>query len=147
MNLFLGSKGWRHPEWVGNLYPDDLPEDWELAYYNTQFHCVWLEWEIWNQATAEEVQHWLQETRDGFLFLLEAPQNGLFDQSKLSLFSGRARLLSTKDPSLVWFDSQSDLTLLTQQLAALTIDEGYVISRDADRQAIERVSILLELLG
>ncbi len=31
--LLIGACGWMHAGWEGGFYPDDLPTDWQLAYY------------------------------------------------------------------------------------------------------------------
>ena len=38
--LRLGARGWRHAHWENDFYPDDLPPDWQLAYYANEFSTV-----------------------------------------------------------------------------------------------------------
>lgn len=38
--LLIGACDWRYPQWSGGFYPDDLPEDWRLAYYGNEFPVV-----------------------------------------------------------------------------------------------------------
>ena len=39
-DLLIGACDWRYPRWVGDFYPDDLPEDWRLGYYGNEFPVV-----------------------------------------------------------------------------------------------------------
>jgi len=74
--VYLGAVGWRQEAWRGGFYPEDLPEDWQLSFYNTQFRCVYLPAEYWRNASDEEVANWLQDTREGFRFVLGTADRG-----------------------------------------------------------------------
>lgn len=118
--VYLGTRDWRHPEWVGPFYPPDMPEDWQLAYYAGQFSCVWLE-----EAVPDA---WREEAPAGFRFLTAA---------------------APPEPDRVlWFDKNSDLRALTGRVNAAAQDPPlYLISRDNDLAGVERVRTLLGLLG
>jgi len=38
----IGSYGWRHAQWRGSYYPDELPEDWRFSFYSKEFRTVLL---------------------------------------------------------------------------------------------------------
>lgn len=40
--LLLGTVGWERRDWLAGYYPDDLPEDWRLAYYANDCNCLML---------------------------------------------------------------------------------------------------------
>ncbi|MFP4560900.1 MAG: hypothetical protein ACLFRB_07970 [Thiohalorhabdus sp.] len=40
--IHIGTRGWKFPQDVSGFYPEDLPEDWALEYYTTQFHALEL---------------------------------------------------------------------------------------------------------
>ncbi len=69
--VFIGAVNWTHPAWKGDFYPDDLPNDWLLSYYNTQFHSVYLPNSIWQTVPGSTWMEWLDETHEGFVFILE----------------------------------------------------------------------------
>ncbi|MFP5411245.1 MAG: hypothetical protein ACLGG6_09725, partial [Gammaproteobacteria bacterium] len=55
----VGAVGWEHPHWLGGFYPDDLPPDWMLSYYNTQFQAVYLPAIVWQAAADRTWNQWL----------------------------------------------------------------------------------------
>jgi uncharacterized protein YecE (DUF72 family) len=143
----LGAKDWRHPEWSGQFYPEDMPEDWRLAFYATQFSCVWLSHEAWRDAQATDVADWIGEVPPGFLFLLDCPD---LDTDRLDTLidaaQGHAIAMTNSDRRIIWFNAGTDLSILAEQLKART-PPVYLISQDADLEKIEQVSTLLDLLG
>ncbi len=69
--VLVGASGWLHPAWRGGFYPDGLPDDWLLSYYNTQFQAVYLPAPVWQAASEATWEQWLNDTQDGFHFVLE----------------------------------------------------------------------------
>ena len=47
MSLNIGAYGWKHENWSGGFYPDDLPQDWQLTYSSNAFNCVLVPVEYW----------------------------------------------------------------------------------------------------
>ncbi len=41
--LLLGTVGWARPDWLTGYYPEDLPEEWRLAYYANDCGCSLLD--------------------------------------------------------------------------------------------------------
>ncbi|HRH82242.1 MAG TPA: DUF72 domain-containing protein [Thiobacillaceae bacterium] len=146
--VYVGTRDWRHASWEGVFYPADMPADWRLAFYCTQFSCVWLAAEQWRGAAPDEVRAWLDEVPEGFLFLLEAAP-GLAAENVPEVWAAdRCRPLGGDDVRIAWFDKGSDLRGLTERVRAALPDEPiFLLSRDNDLGAVERVKTLLELLG
>jgi len=71
MSLSLGAKGWDHPDWSGDFYPDDLPQDWQLAYYCNEYNAVLVPANAWQQADSAALSLWRDEAADSFRFFLE----------------------------------------------------------------------------
>ena len=46
----IGASGWEHEQWVDNYYPEDLPEDWQLGFYQHSFRFVLVPMPQWLQA-------------------------------------------------------------------------------------------------
>lgn len=67
----VAARGWCHEGWREGFYPDDLPEDWQLAYYGNEFRAVVIPAAYWESADSLEVERWLEDTHDGFTFYLE----------------------------------------------------------------------------
>ncbi|MEW6677573.1 MAG: hypothetical protein AB1421_06600 [Pseudomonadota bacterium] len=142
----LGVAGWLWPAWEDGFYPADMPPEWRLTYYNTQFSCVFLTRGQWKQLSPREWEIWAEDTHDEFLFLLETQNNG-GNETPPAPLQGRAQLLSAQDSCLIWFDAESDLKTLAAQLSALPDSPHFLLSKDGDLGQIERVRTLLDLMG
>jgi len=68
----VGSRGWQRAEWAGSFYPEDMPPEWQLAYYANELTGVLVPAREWRQASSRTLATWAAEVPDGFLFLLEA---------------------------------------------------------------------------
>ena len=140
----LGTLGWEWPVWSDAFYPSDMPEEWRLTYYNTQFACVFLAESVWRQAGPAAYAAWAADTHEQFMFLLE----GARPEDVPEVLAGRARGAARDDPDLLWFDRQASLKTLADQLARERCDTPlFLLSRDGDLRQIERVRTLLELMG
>lgn len=148
--VFLGVDDWRRPEWNGVFYPSDLPPDWELTFFNTQFSCAWLPYAEWSQLTVQQVLTWIEDTHEGFFFILERPEVANPDNDQvLKAFGSRLGLLTTKDDkSLLWFGANPDVKLIASRVQSTKPQEAiFLISHDGDLAGIEQVRTLLNLLG
>src|SRR5512143_2109420 len=67
----VGAAGWLYPSWRSGFYPEGLPDDWLLSYYNTQFQAVYLPASVWQAVSAKTWGQWLGDTQEGFCFVLE----------------------------------------------------------------------------
>ncbi|OYW37381.1 MAG: hypothetical protein B7Z35_10200 [Hydrogenophilales bacterium 12-61-10] len=140
----LGAEDWLHPDWRGNFYPDGLPDDWLLSYYNTRFQAVYLPAVRWQAASVSEWSQWLDDTQPGFRFLLEPG---------LASFPCDARVIeATSDWSaehVWWIDTSPDLRELAEHAKARAArhEPFFVISRSGDLVRLEQVAILSRVLG
>lgn len=144
--VLAGAMNWEHPHWRGSFYPEDLPDDWLLPYYNTQFQAVYLSAEVWEAASAGTWTQWLDDTQDGFVFVLEPG-----DVAAVPPDSARV-LLAT--PAWVaahvwWLDAAPDLRALAQRIAqqAATGEPLFVFSLSGDLAQLERVNNLKRVMG
>ncbi|HEX7970923.1 MAG TPA: hypothetical protein VF501_01685 [Thiobacillus sp.] len=144
--VLVGAVHWDHPEWRGDWYPDGLPEDWLLSYYNTQFQVVYLPAAIWQAASDATWAHWLDDTRDEFYFVLEPG-----DTASARPVSGRV-LLATPAWAAAhvwWLDDAPDLRALAQRIAqqAASGEPLFVFSRSGNLGQLEQVRTLKQVLG
>jgi hypothetical protein len=65
------ARGWCHEGWRGGFFPDDLPEDWRLAYYANECRAVVVPAAQWETVDSLEVERWLEDTPERFAFYLE----------------------------------------------------------------------------
>ncbi len=147
--VYLGACDWRHPEWVGTFYPGDMPEEWRLAFFQTQYSCVWLGRAMWEGASEAEVSAWLDDTREDFHFLLQSEVGAIKEARTPSMsMPSHARMIADADARIIWFDRNTGLDTL---VPALRLDSDtrdiHLVSRDAHLDKIHEVSALLELLG
>ncbi len=147
----LGALGWSNPAWQAAFYPTDMPVEWQLTYFNTQFGCVFLEQSVWLHATPEQRLQWHADTHEQFVFLLET--DGL--QPQPVELAGKARLLKRDDAQILWFTRDSSLKALAAALSsnannanqAEEVQPRFLVSLDGDLAQMERVATLLEVMG
>jgi hypothetical protein len=149
--VLLGASDWSLPHWQASFYPADMPEDWRLAYFNTQFSCVWLPHTVWSVISPSEAAGWLDDTRGEFRFVLEAgvPERP-GERGLLAMLGPKLGRHCTADhPDLVWFDAGTDLRRLSETLRQRMASAGvtYLLSKDGNMAMVDRVGTLLELLG
>ena len=65
--LWVGALEWRHPGWHGLWYPEDLPQEWRLAYYANEFPALLV---MVNAGEEEAPEAWSDELPDRFRLLL-----------------------------------------------------------------------------
>ena len=147
-SFYIGSVGWEHPQWEGNFYPDELPPEWRLTFYNTAFPCVYLAYEEWSGRDLQTLSSWVEDTLGRFRFVLEPNPAGLSDSDKARL-EVLAPRIGPLDGQVVWLEGKLDLKRLAGELKRLAGRMGpvYLISRDHDLTAMSQVKTLLEIMG
>ncbi len=146
--VYLGAQHWRHETWHGDFYPDALPEDWQLPFYNTQFRCVYLSADEWQKAGELEIAGWLQETQPGFRFVLGG-MSAMDEEAmrKAECFGERGVMENRID--ILWANGETDLRELAgrMQKAAQSGIALYVIANNADLSQLRKISNLMSVLG
>jgi hypothetical protein len=142
--ICTGVEDWLHPVLRSLFYPNDLPDDWLLTYYNTRFQAVYLAAARWQAASVGDWSQWLEDTQPGFRFLLEP---GVVPPPS------DARVIeATPDwcaAHLWWIDACPDLRELARHASARAAsgEPFYVISRRGDLDKLEQVATLSQVLG
>ncbi|WP_333841466.1 DUF72 domain-containing protein [Pelomicrobium sp.] len=152
--VHVGAIGWEHPHWVGSFYPEDLPAEWRLAYYNQWFDCVLVPASRWRAATEEEMIGWREDTLARFRFVLEAGPASPQERARAGCLGSKLGMWypspapAQGGPRLTWLTPEEDLKGLTVRLKTLAQEPGelYLIGRRADAAYLNRVVTLLELL-
>ena len=146
MLVRVGAVHWDHAAWRGRLYPDGLPEDWLLSYYNTQFQAVYLPAAVWQAASDSTWAQWLDDTRDEFYFVLEPA-----DAATARPVSDRVVLATPAWAAahLWWLDDAPELRALAQRIAqhAASGEPLFVFSRSGNLDQLERVQTLKQVIG
>ena len=65
-NIEIGAVGWDRPD---PFYPDDLPEDWHLAYYANAYRSVWVPVEVWLGDALPDTAVWREDVDEAFRFV------------------------------------------------------------------------------
>lgn len=151
-NVLVGAEGWKHVRWQGNFYPDDLPEDWELSFYNSQFRCVYLAKSAWAGRSIADAEVWLKDTQANFRFIFEPPDR-ITQQTAaiLKAMAGRAFVDDSgrNGQELLWFPPAPDLRALGRRIEE-AVRQGntlYLLNREAHLPSLERVRSLVEVMG
>lgn len=144
--VLVGASGWQHPAWRGGFYPEDMPDDWLLSYYNTQLQAVYLPAAVWQAASEAAWAQWLYDTRDGFYFVLEPAET-----APAAPASERV-LLATPEweaAHVWWLDEAPDLRALAQRIMqqATTGEPLFVFSRSGDADLLEQANTLKQVMG
>jgi len=142
----VGAAGWLHPAWRNGFYPDGLPDDWLLSYYNTQFQAVYVPAAVWQAASEATWAQWLDDTQDGFYFVLEPG-----DAPPAHPASPRVLLASPawEAAHVWWLDEAPDLRRLAQRITqqAATGEPLFVFSRSGNLALLEQASTLKQVMG
>ena len=144
--VLVGAVGWQHPAWRNGFYPDGLPDDWMLSYYNTQFQAVYLPASVWQAASETSWEQWLNDTRAAFYFVLEpadaTPAQPAQERVLLATQAWEAR-------HVWWLDETPDLRLLAQRIAqqATTGEPLFVFSRSGNLGLLQQANTLRQVMG
>jgi uncharacterized protein YecE (DUF72 family) len=68
----LGTSGFSYDDWVGTVYPKDLPRWQWLPFYASQFDTVELNVTYYRHADRKMASGWVQRSPEGFLFSVKA---------------------------------------------------------------------------
>lgn len=68
----LGTSGFSYDDWIGPVYPPELPRWQWLGHYATLFDTVELNVTYYRHADRKTASGWVQRTPDGFLFAVKA---------------------------------------------------------------------------
>lgn len=144
--VLVGAVNWDHPAWRGRFYPEGLPDDWMLSYYNTQFQAVYLTADRWQGTSATTWSRWLDDTQEGFHFVLEPAASAV--PAPVSPRVTRADA-AWEAAHVWWLDEQPDLRALAERIArhAAQGQPLFVFSRRADLGRLEQIKSLKEVTG
>lgn len=72
-NVYVGTSGWRYPDWLGSFYPaDSKPQD-LIQYYARYFRSVELDSTYSTIPARAMVAGWKENTPPGFIFAAQVP--------------------------------------------------------------------------
>lgn len=142
----VGGVHWANPAWRGVFYPDDLPEDWLLSYYNTQFQTVFLPASVWQGVSDSTWAQWLYDTQEEFCFVLGySGANAIKPPSERMLLANPA----WEKEHIWWVDEAPDMRALAQRITqqATAGEPLFVFSRSGDLALLQQVNSLKQVMG
>ena len=144
--VLVGAVNWVHPAWFGSFYPDDLPDDWLLSYYNTQFQAVYLPFSVWQAASGATWAQWLRDTRPDFVFILEAGDPVCVKPASERVFLA---VPEWEADHVWWLDEVPDMRALSQFIASQAAlgESLFVFSRKGDLALLDQVNTLKQVMG
>lgn len=126
----VGSEGW-FDDPRGDFYPDDLPEDWRLSFYNTSFSCVLLDAAQLVDCDLEEVGQWQHDLQSQFRFLIAIHAH--FNQQALASLKQRLLLLGPHLGGVIVRDSEYELAEVRPLVDSLVPEMPVFFSSDNAR--------------
>lgn len=86
MKIYVGTSGWAFPNWVGILYPDDLPQKKWLNFYSQVFNCVEVNSTFYRLFKTSTYSNWLKSVGDNFRFIIKIPQEISHKKRLMNIF-------------------------------------------------------------
>jgi uncharacterized protein YecE (DUF72 family) len=68
----VGTSGWQYDDWLGEVYPRDLPKRAWLAHLASRFRTVEVNNSFYRLPSPEAFARWRDETPDGFVIAVKA---------------------------------------------------------------------------
>ncbi len=144
--VLVGGVSWTYSEWQGRFYPADLPDDWVLSYYNTQFQAVFMPKTIWQTVSERSWLEWLNDTQEGFYFVLESAGEAIGIPSSERVLRASPAWITEH---VWWLDDAPDLRALAQRITR-QVSAGkplFVFSRSGDLGLMQQVNQLKQVMG
>ncbi len=73
-NVRIGTSGFAYKDWLGNFYPQFLPQADFLQFYASRFLTVEIDSTYYRIPAVSTVQRWTKVTPEGFVFTAKFPQ-------------------------------------------------------------------------
>ena len=74
MKTWIGTSGFKYPEWKGKFYPEDMSTAKMLRFYSSQFGTTEVNYTFRSIPSAKTIQRWCDETSEQFRFSMKAQQ-------------------------------------------------------------------------
>lgn len=123
VELQIGTYGWRHEDWLGTFYPDDLPEVWQLDYLSNVCRVVLVpqaEWQAWTPQAVQEISDSIGEGFEIYLALHNDLNGGV---ESVQTIAQLTQIISVLECSVAGFViwSESPFTQLTLLQLPITL--------------------------
>lgn len=82
LEIRVGARGWQYSDWIGEFYPEDLPEDWRFSFYSNDFHTILVPYDSLVGCEVNDWCEWVEDTQKDFYFYVEISETALWDGVK-----------------------------------------------------------------
>jgi hypothetical protein len=148
--IHVGAFGWT-PDDARGFYPDDLPPEWRLMYYNNFFSCVYLPYALWASQDPVILAQWCNDTLPRFRFVLqlEGGEPSAADAEKIRALGAQVGLVvpgGAAPEAVLWLEDFGGIDAAVQKARGLAESgkQAYLLSRAANFPMMEQVAALLE---
>jgi len=74
MNIYVGTSGFAHKEWVGKFYPEKISPKEMLRFYAERLNTVEINNTFYHMPKESVLTSWAEQVPSDFVFALKAPQ-------------------------------------------------------------------------
>jgi uncharacterized protein YecE (DUF72 family) len=74
MNIYVGTSGFAHKEWVGKFYPEKISPKEMLRFYAERLNTVEINNTFYHMPKESVLTSWAEQVPSDFVFTLKAPQ-------------------------------------------------------------------------
>lgn len=117
--LRIGSYGWQHKTWNNSFYPEDLPMEWQFAYYANEYSVIMIPWPLLQQD-FEMFKQGIEDSDEACQILFEFPVDDFKTRTNneirntVQTFLDKVSFIGERNLGLVLVFSNSDLCDLSQ---------------------------------
>lgn len=90
--ILIGTSGWSYDDWVGPVYPDQLPKGQWLPFIAERLDTLEVNVTYYRIPSQRVVAGWAERTPDGFLFSVKAHRSITHEREKVDFESYRSGL-------------------------------------------------------
>ncbi len=127
--LQIGSYGWQYQSWNNSFYPEDLPMDWQFAYYANAYSVIMIPWTL-AQDNLALVEQGIEESDNSCRVLFEYPLDNISTRANDDIQKDLLAFLTT----IAMFESRTLGLILNFQY------------KDINNFSSEKLDFILELI-
>jgi hypothetical protein len=139
LEIFVGARGWQYPEWSGEFYPDDLPNDWRFSYYSNELQTVLVPFDYLQRYTPEEWAEWAEDAPKNFAFYVELAGTAAWEEIKdiLEVLGGQLKGIVIVIDELTDIEALALLIRQAKTAAPVCIQRGGKQISERDMQTLQ----------
>lgn len=116
--LHIGSYGWQYQSWENSFYPEDLPGEWQFAYYANEYSVIMIPWKLLKKNFTL-LEQGIEDSEETCRVIFEIPINNINSRSddeiltELQEFLNQISFVGTRALGVVVVLKYSELCNLT----------------------------------